>query len=272
VKPLEDIVSAEKDRIRIEDYDYIFGGGIVKTSVTLLGGGPGAGKSTMILQLAALVCDAVCRDALYIAAEEAPEEIKARAERIIPSYFQERTSKIQVFPALSGVANLGASLQKFKPGFIILDSLQGLCGSNNHEAAESALKVLKTFSSMFKAPVVVISQLTKGDEYAGLKAHQHAVDALMKFDVDDDQIRVIETEKNRNGKAFIQTYFEMTNEGLVCLAPLRRVVQLVNRDNVDYEMLECEHYGGLWTKESRKRKVKCFECGIDDVPEEADSE
>ena len=209
---LDKVVSAERDRLITGPWDYCWGGGIVRTSVTMLGGLPGAGKSTLLLQLAMCFCEAEPeRECMYIATEEAEEEIKLRADRLEIIH----QPRIRIVPAMSGMANVGESLMVHRPGFIILDSLQGMAGED-HATILELLKVLKKVSKTLKAPSIVISHVNKAGDYAGLMTYQHAVDVLLTLAPDeDDGQRELFVRKNRFGRAFINLYFDMTDTGLV---------------------------------------------------------
>ncbi len=208
---LRDIKSAENDRIKTGDWDFCWGGGVVRTSVTLLGGRPGAGKSTMLLQFLAAIHAHLGneRESMYIATEEALPEIKLRADRLGID------APIRLIPAMSGVANLGGILENRKPICIILDSLQGMIGEDEKMGVE-LLSVIKKFSVTLEAPSIIISHVNKQGDYAGLMTYQHAVDALLTLSPDEETgLRTLEVVKNRNGRAFIQSFFEMTEKGLI---------------------------------------------------------
>jgi DNA repair protein RadA/Sms len=212
----EDIQSSAIDRVSIGLLDDCLDGGLVRSDVVLIGGGPGAGKSTLMLQTAEAFC--AYGETLYIAAEEDIKTIKARGERLgIKTHRQ-----LRFLPALSGVANIGALLMARRPKFIIADSIDALSGNNDAEEI-LILTIIKKYCVELQAPAIIISQVNKGGDYAGLKEKQHAVDVLLTFDVDEDGERndigelprVLETIKNRSGRAYRQSYFEMTGQGLV---------------------------------------------------------
>jgi DNA repair protein RadA/Sms len=206
---LSEVKSAEDNRIKTGDWDYCWGGGLVRTSVSLVGGLPGAGKSTMLLQLLAAIHQTYPeRESMYIATEEALPEIKLRADRL------NIRAPIRMVPAMSGVANIGIILETRKPIAIILDSLQGMIGVDDNAGTE-LLSTLKKFATTLEAPVIVISHVNKSGDYAGLMTFQHAVDALLTLSPEDDGLRVLEVLKNRNGRAFIESKFEMTEHGLI---------------------------------------------------------
>ena len=211
----EDVKSAEESRITTGLLDDNLGGGLVDHAVVLLGGLPGAGKSTLLLQLAGLFCRSA-RDCMYIAAEEGLEAIKARGDRL-----GIRTNKrLRFIPALGGIADIGALLLHYKPGAIILDSLDGLMG---HDTAQEikCLEVMTKYAVGLKAPALVVSQVNKDADFSGLMAKQHAVDCLLTMMPDEDirvgeePVRCVETLKNRHGRAFVRSFFEMTAGGLV---------------------------------------------------------
>lgn len=221
---LDQVVSAEGDRIHTGFLDDVWGGGIVRTSVTLFGGLPGAGKSTILLQLLDAVYEHTKTEGIYVATEEVLAEIKLRADRL--KIKNQRA--IRMIPAMGGVANVGDILLKRKPGIIVLDSLQGLVGEDDG-AAVDLLHNLKKWSATLLAPVIVISHVTKDGDYAGLMTYQHAVDTcfLMTPD-DDDGLRTLFVRKNRFGRAHIEEEFDMTETGLVL------VTETAEGDDTEY--------------------------------------
>jgi predicted ATP-dependent serine protease len=145
---------------------------------------------------------------MYIATEEALPAIKARADRLGVS------PQVRMVPAMSGVADIGAILMYRKPCAIVIDSLQGLIGSDEQMGVQ-LLSTIKKFSVTLEAPSIVISHVNKAGDYAGLMTFQHAVDTLLVLSPDEDGIRTLEVQKNRYGRAFIESQFEMTEHGLI---------------------------------------------------------
>lgn len=185
--------------------------GIVNTGVTLLGGAPGAGKSTLSLQLATSIIRATKREIIYLEAEESTEELKARAVRLQVSV--EMMNQIRVIP-MGSSADMASTLLNRKPSAIIIDSLQGLCGTDL-EAQVEFCKALKDYTMRLKAPAIVISHVTKEEGFAGLMSLQHAVDTTALFTVYDDGVRELKTVKNRFGPSNVEMLFNMTALGLV---------------------------------------------------------
>jgi len=217
---LDKVTSAERDRIHTGlGLDKTFGGGIVRTGVTMLGGLPGAGKTTMLLQLAGRLATVTGLETLYIAAEQHLPEIRMIADRIE----SENRARVRMLQAMGGAVNINAVLEKRIFGAMILDSLQGLA-NDDHEVSMDMLVALKDYAVAKQAPAIVICQVTKGEELAGLMKFQHKVDTLMMLapeDADDEEndIRCMSAQKNRFGPAFSasETYYAMTAKGLIYL-------------------------------------------------------
>lgn len=220
---LSDVKAADDDRLVTGPWDKVWGGGMVKTSVTLLGGAPGAGKSTLLLQIVE-ACGVHWNDPknapLYIAAEEAISEIRLRANRLkLPLRKSSadaigKKTDVAMVPALNG-ASVGAILERMQPCLIIIDSLQGLVGKDD-EAQEKVCKIAKEHSVRLQAPTIIISHVTKDEVLSGQNTLQHAVDVTMLLYPSSDS-RVLMATKNRFGPAFKEVAFEMTEEGLVYL-------------------------------------------------------
>lgn len=220
---LDKVVSADHTRLKINKaVDYCWGAtlknnkpvalGMVITSASLIGGVPGAGKSTMLLQLSNAVAKKTNKEAIYIAAEEALEEVKQRADRLNLSELY----RIRMVPAMNG-ANVAKVLQRHnEPSIVIIDSLQGLVG-DEPELQLEVCKIGKLYAVQLRAPVIIISHVTKDDVIAGRMTLQHAVDTTMTFfpEENKEDYRTLHVLKNRFGRAHIGYVFEMTAEGLI---------------------------------------------------------
>lgn len=217
---LDKVKAEDAARIATGPWDFCWGGGIVQTSTTLIGGSPGAGKTTLLLQIEDKICGDMSEtvyekgegQCLYIAAEQSLPEIQLTAVRLQLKY----KKNIRMVPAMGGYANIGEILHKRKPKFVVLDSLQGLTGDDD-SAQLAVLDIVKKHAVELKCPIVIISQVTKDGELAGLNKLQHHVDTTMSFFPEDDGIRILDVMKNRFGRAFISQAFEMTETGLVHL-------------------------------------------------------
>ena len=211
----EDIDEKEIARISTGLLDDCLGGGCVLSDVILLGGLPGGGKSTLMLQLCVTFCK--LGTVLYIAAEEDIRTIKLRGQRLNIK----TRGNLRFLAALSGVANIGALLLVRKPRFIIVDSIDSLSGGDDAVELE-ILKALKKFCVELNAPALVVSRINKAGDYSGLLDKQHEVDVLLvieatEYTPDDspEPIRMIQSLKNRSGRAYVRSFFEMTEAGLV---------------------------------------------------------
>lgn len=233
---LDEVPDEECVRLDVKYLNRIFGGpilnpkkveegepevngpGLVRDSVILIGGQPGAGKSTLMLQLCDILLDIKKEgDILYIAAEEKGSQIKPRAIRLGMKHIK----RVKVLPAIGGNVDIGMSIMMRKPILTIIDSVTGLAGDDQRAAVEISHRC-KEYSDKLNMPIILTAHLTKGEEIAGLNTLQHAVDTVLYFRPDDDNpdVRVLEVNpKNRFGRAYIESYFLMGEKGLEPLPP-----------------------------------------------------
>jgi len=215
---LSDAKLAQVERVRTGLVDTCFGGeepdiGIVRTSIALLGGDPGAGKTTLSLQLSDFFAGKFKQETLYIANEQDATEIKTTGGRLK----LKNMHLIRVVKAMGGVqTDIGLYLLHYKPCFIVLDSVTKWSGEDMNLAVTICQR-LKDYTVRLNAPTLVVNQVTKGGEHAGLNKMQHAVDATMLFEVWGDNPndpRRLHVRKNRFGPAPVSQYYEMTGLGL----------------------------------------------------------
>ena len=193
------------------EMDRVLGGGIVQGSLILLGGQPGIGKSTLLLQLAL----GLKLKVLYVSGEESEEQIKMRAERI---GFNNRECYIFTETKIN---NLLREAKTLKPDLIIIDSIQTLSSSFHDSAPGSVSQLrectadLQQFSKMSNIPVIIIGHITKEGSIAGPKLLEHIVDVVLQFEGDPNySYRILRTQKNRFGSTDELGIFEMTSKGL----------------------------------------------------------
>lgn len=183
--------------------------GIVSTSVTLLGGAPGAGKSTMAIQLCDEIAESEQREVFYIGAEESKGEYRSRARRL----GLRNLKLIRLYP-MGASSDIGGILRTRRPCAIVIDSLPGL--TEDQEEAADICKTFKEYAVELDAPVIIIDHVTKDGDLAGLMALQHHVDTLLTlFPNDDTEVRTLTVRKNRYGAANFDTSLLMTGKGLV---------------------------------------------------------
>ena len=213
-------------------WDKAWGGGIVPSSVTLVGGCPGAGKSSMLLQIASSIAAITGRVFYYMSAEQAPGEIRLMANRLqLPN-----TDRIRVLSEMGGGAEIDEDLLKEEPpAGMAVDSISALCGKDTH-AALAIAKKYKLYSSKHKAPSFLIAHMTKEGDMAGLLSLQHEADTLLTVGRETntrktaallsqyseeqlEDVRVLQAWKNRYGPTGQEHLLAMTPHGLVGLPP-----------------------------------------------------
>jgi len=203
--PLDRIQATDPDRIKTGPWDDALGGGIVVDSVILIGGEPGAGKSTIALQICGQMASK--RRILYIATEESPGQIKARADRL-GVQCQDRIKIL--YP--ENMKYMQEVVEDQKPAGIVLDSLPGLIGYDEKKAV-LVCEFLKRHAIEFSCPSIIVDHINKEGDLAGMMRLQHVVDVVMTFRP-GPKYRTLRAEKNRHGEAFKECLLAMTPTGL----------------------------------------------------------
>ncbi|MCH9622128.1 MAG: DNA repair protein RadA [Chlamydiia bacterium] len=196
------------------EVDKVFGGGIVRGSFTLIGGEPGIGKSTLMIQCAKNLADRG-KKVLYVTGEESLSQAAMRAKRVKAEhkdlYLYQETS----------FSRIVHQIEELKPDFMILDSIQ-ICHKEEitsppgsvaqvKEIAISLMKIAKELS----VTTLAVGHVTKGGDVAGPKVLEHIVDTVLEFEGDRDlEIRMLRSKKNRFGKSEEMAIFSMHEEGL----------------------------------------------------------
>lgn len=212
------------ERVKTGLVDKVFGGGIARTSVNLLGGEPGAGKTTLCLMLCNIFGQKFDRESLYIANEQDADEIRTTGERLELSHGH----RIRIVKAMGGINfSIGELFSKYKPCLVILDSLTKWVG-DDMELAVSLAYQLKEIAVKLGCPVIAINQVNKDGDHAGLKKLEHAVDWAGMFDILAGELdeegkplpkqlspRRLESSKNRFGPAPEEEFYAMTERGLI---------------------------------------------------------
>ncbi len=217
ISSLTDIKINDEQRLvtGIEEFDRVLGGGIVKGSLVLMGGEPGAGKSTLALTVAGKVADQGNKT-LYFSAEESEAQIKLRANRL------NINSKNLFLIIETGVEKIVNIIEKENPGLVIIDSIQtvyketmdSLAGSVN-QVRESCAQILYTAKKL-NIPIFIIGHITKEGLIAGPKILEHMVDTVLYFEAEKyHQFKILRSVKNRFGSVNEIGIFEMTSFGLL---------------------------------------------------------
>ena len=198
----------------IDEFDRVLGGGIVAGSLVLIGGSPGIGKSTLILDVADKLT-ANGAKVLYVSGEESERQIKMRGERLGIN-----AENLFLLPE-TNLENILAETERMKPSAIIVDSIQTVFSPNIESAPGSVSQVREVagqfmmFAKSTDTPVFLIGHITKDGSIAGPKALEHIVDTVLYFEGDrHHNHRIIRATKNRFGAANEIGVFEMTSTGL----------------------------------------------------------
>ena len=196
-----------------KEFDRVLGGGIVPGSIVLLGGEPGIGKSTIVLQLAGKI--SLNGKVLYITAEESLEQVKIRWERLNQSSLD-----LKIY-AETNLSLIIEEIKKIKPGFAIIDSIQAI-SNDEMESSPGSVSQVRTCSSELQnlakennIALLIIGHVTKDGALAGPKTLEHLVDVVLNFEGDNiASHRLLRSVKNRFGSTFEIGIFEMLENGL----------------------------------------------------------
>ena len=215
-KRIQDVESGATQRwtTRCDELDRVLGGGIVPGSLLLLGGEPGIGKSTLLLQTALVMSHVRI---LYVSGEESEEQIKMRADRIAGTgkpeecYVVSETVMERIFEHIDAV----------KPQLVIVDSIQTVTTETVESGAGSISQIrecttqLQRYAKESNVPVLLVGHITKDGTLAGPKVMEHIVDAVLQFEGDRNYgFRILRALKNRFGSTAEIGIFEMRGNGL----------------------------------------------------------
>ena len=212
--PLDEIEIDKEQRVKTNDQelDRVLGGGLVGGSLVLIGGEPGIGKSTLMLQIALGITSATI---LYVSGEESEQQIKMRAQRIGS---QSSSLYILTETNLNAIFN---QIKSLKPSILIIDSIQTMFTDKVEAASGSVSQVrqcageLMKFAKKTNTPVFLIGHITKDGSLAGPKILEHMVDTVIQFEGDRHlSYRILRTTKNRFGSTSELGIYEMQSNGL----------------------------------------------------------
>ncbi|RYU87940.1 DNA repair protein RadA [Mucilaginibacter terrigena] len=234
-KPVEvaDITFKEEHRLLTPDKEFnrVLGGGIVAGSLVLIGGEPGIGKSTLMLQLALNMPNV---KVLYVSGEESDHQIKMRAERLAAvgseqlavSSRKSENPKSEINKGCyilteTSTQNIFKQIEELQPDILVIDSIQTLHSSHVESTPGSVSQVrectaeLLRFAKETSTPVFLIGHITKDGMIAGPKILEHMVDTVLQFEGDRHHVyRILRTIKNRFGSSSELGIYEMLGEGL----------------------------------------------------------
>jgi DNA repair protein RadA/Sms len=232
---VHDITVHEEQRYVTPDGEFnrVLGGGIVAGSLILIGGEPGIGKSTLMLQLALNMPNL---KVLYVSGEESEKQIKMRAERLTPAPLPPKggaeVGSASLTPPLGGrgacfiltetsTQNIFKQIEQLEPQLVVIDSIQTLHSSHIESTPGSVSQVrectaeLLRFAKESGTPVILIGHITKDGMIAGPKILEHMVDTVLQFEGDRHHVyRILRAVKNRFGSASELGIYEMLGVGL----------------------------------------------------------
>ncbi len=210
---IDEISTSPEKRLNTKNQELnrVLGGGLVPGSLTLLGGEPGIGKSTLCLQISLNLP----YKTLYVSGEESQQQIKMRAERINPDssqcYILSETKTQNIFKHVS----------ELEPDILIIDSIQTLHTNHIESSPGSVSQIRETTAELIKfaketsTPVILIGHITKDGNIAGPKILEHMVDTVLQFEGDRNHVyRILRAHKNRFGSTNELGIYEMQGSGL----------------------------------------------------------
>ena len=213
IEPLDKISIKVEPRIETNDKELnrVLGGGIVLGSLVLIGGDPGVGKSTLMLQVAINLS----KKTLYVTGEESKRQIKMRADRLAVE-----NSSCHILTE-TNVQNIFSSTKKLNPELIIIDSIQTLQTSLIDSSPGSISQIrtcaseIMSFAKHTNIPIFLIGHINKDGNIAGPKVLEHMVDVVLQFEGDRNNVyRILRSNKNRFGSTAELGIYEMLSTGL----------------------------------------------------------
>lgn len=211
---LRDITAEKEDRLDLKDRELnrVLGGGLVKGSLVLIGGEPGIGKSTLVLQTILKLHDL---NVLYVSGEESYRQLKMRADRLAPD------SQNCLILCETNLEQIFVQAQNVQPDLLIIDSIQTIFTELVESSPGSVSQVRECSAAILKyakesgVPVLLIGHINKEGSIAGPKVLEHIVDTVLQFEGDQHYMyRILRSIKNRFGSTAELGIYEMRQEGL----------------------------------------------------------
>lgn len=212
--PLADVTTTASGRLSsgIGELDRVLGGGIVPGSVTLLGGDPGIGKSTLLMQTAAELTKQ--GTVLYVTGEESASQLKLRAERL-------GVGGDMLILAENDLSAIESEVDRIKPAYVMIDSIQTMysadCSGTNGSISQirEATSLITRMAKRTGAATFIVGHVTKDGAIAGPRILEHMVDTVLYFEGDrQDSFRLLRSVKNRFGSTDEIGVFEMRSTGM----------------------------------------------------------
>lgn len=221
VERLNEVDLTETPRIatRLAEFDRVLGGGIVPGSLVLIGGDPGIGKSTLLLQVSGALSKQG-RRILYVSGEESAAQIKLRAERL----GVDGEAEFYLYPE-TDMGQIRKAIDEAQPDLVVIDSIQTMQQPDVQSAVGSVAQIRETTADLLQIAktnnitIFIVGHVTKEGTIAGPKILEHMVDTVLYFEGDNQRsFRLLRAEKNRFGSTNELGVFEMVQEGLAEVA------------------------------------------------------
>lgn len=226
-KSLAEVEDSEMDKLQSysSEFNQVMGGGIVPGSVTLIGGEPGIGKSTLLLQLAAAFAAAMpgtkrgqsLEKVLYLSAEESTQQIKLRSKRL----GVDQTQKRLLLSTDNNLESFAETVTEMRPDLVIVDSIQTIYLPEIDSIPGAPRQIRECCSNLMRLakstniPIIIVGHINKDGDLAGPKILEHMVDTVLQFEGErDGQLRFLRSIKNRFGATDEVALFAMTELGL----------------------------------------------------------
>lgn len=230
---LSDIAYTDEIRIHMpsSELNRVLGGGLVAGSLTLIGGEPGIGKSTLLLQNILSIRN---RRILYVSGEESASQLKLRADRLA------KVSDNTFILCETCLENIFDHIRDVEPGLVVVDSIQTIC-SNDIESAPGTVSQVRECAAAFlryakqsNVPVILVGHINKDGAIAGPKVLEHIVDTVLQFEGDRQYLyRILRSIKNRFGSTSEIGIYEMIDRGL---REVKNPSEMLLSDNRDSQM------------------------------------
>lgn len=230
---LAEIKQDKETRIKMPsaEFNRVLGGGLVEGSLTLLGGEPGVGKSTLLLQN---ILSMRSRRILYVSGEESASQLKMRADRL------GKVSEDTFILCETDIENIFTQIENVKPDIVVIDSIQTISTPSIESAAGSVSQVrectaqLLRFAKQSNVPVILVGHINKDGAIAGPKVLEHIVDTVLQFEGDRQYLfRILRSIKNRFGSTSEIGIYEMVQKGL---KEVTNPSQILLSDSISDEM------------------------------------
>lgn len=230
---LSEIELSDEQRVRMpsQELNRVLGGGLVTGSLTLIGGEPGIGKSTLLLQNILSIRN---RKILYVSGEESASQLKLRADRL------GKVSDNTFILCETNLDQIFSHIEKIEPQLVIIDSIQTICSPEIESAAGSVSQVRECAASLLRyakesnVPVLLVGHINKDGAIAGPKVLEHIVDTVLQFEGDRQYLyRILRSIKNRFGSTSEIGIYEMVQKGL---REVKNPSEMLLSENRDEEM------------------------------------